>query len=330
MSEEVKQDCTLRKDSKVYICGCKGMVGWAVTKNLQSKGFTDVFGSDYEDCDLTNAVATDAYFAKHKPEFVVLAAAKVGGIAANDSFPADFIRINLQIEVNVIDCCYRHKVKKLLYLGSSCIYPKLAPQPMREDHLLSGKLEPTNDAYAIAKIAGIIMCKSYNRQHGTNFIAAMPTNLYGFGDNYNLQGSHVLPAMMRKFHEGKLANAPTVELWGTGCAKREFLFVDDLADALVFLLGNFNAGRDREEEKMFVNLGTGVDISIKDVAELVKETVGYKGEIVWNSAMPDGTPRKLLDCTRLHALGWKAKTSLADGIKLSYQWFLDNWKDARK
>eukprot|EP00906_Rhabdomonas_costata_P023507 RCo033816 len=321
----------MQKTSKVYIAGARGMVGSAIVRCLHKQGYTNVISSDYQDFDLTNAAACDAYFETNKPEFVVLAAAKVGGIVANDTYPADFIRVNLQIQINIIDCCFRHKVKKLLFLGSSCIYPKLAPQPMKEEYILSGKLEPTNDAYALAKIAGIIMCKSYNRQHGTNFIAAMPTNLFGPGDNFNLKDSHVIPAMIRKFHEGKIQNAPSVELWGTGTPRREFVYVEDLAEALVYMLEKFEVTPGaREEEKMFMNVGVGSDITIKELALMIKDIVGFKGEIVWNSAMPDGTPRKLLDVHRLTELGWKAKTTLPEALKLSYQWFLDNWKDARK
>jgi len=243
---------------------------------------------------------------------------------ANDTYPADFITINLQIQSNVIGACFKHKVKKLLFLGSSCIYPKEAPQPMKEEHLLSGKLELTNDAYAVAKIAGIVMCKSYNRQHGTNYIAAMPTNLYGPGDNFNLQGSHVLPAMIRKFHEGKKEGKKTIELWGSGKPYREFLYVDDLAEACIRLLNHFNAPKDKECEKMFFNMGCGYDVTIKELAEKVKATVAFEGEIVWDASKPDGTFRKLMDVSSLEKVGWKAKTNLDDGIKLAYQWFLEN------
>jgi GDP-L-fucose synthase len=313
----------MNKDAKIYVAGYKGLVGSAVYRRLKQAGYVHTLGSDKDDFNLTDPYETDRFFEKTKPEYVILAAAKVGGIKANDTCPADFIRINLQIQTNVITSAFKHHVKKLLFLGSSCIYPKLAPQPMEEEHLLSGKLELTNDAYALAKIAGIIMCKSYNRQHGTNYIAAMPTNLYGPGDNFDLESSHVLPAMIRKFHEAKKAGAPFVELWGTGIPRREFLYVDDLADALVFLLENFNAVQDREAEKMFVNVGVGEDVTISDLAELVKTTVGFPGEIRWNPEMPDGTPRKLLDVSRLTEMGWRAKTSLKDGIALTYKWYLE-------
>lgn len=314
----------METDSKIYLAGNRGLVGSAIERRLRSGGYASLITSDLHDFDLTDARATDAFIAKNKPEFVFVAAAKVGGIKANDTYPADFIRINLQIQTNVIDAAHRHGVKKLLFLGSSCIYPKHAPQPMKEEHLLTGKLEPTNDAYALAKIAGILMCKSYNRQHGTNFIAAMPTNLYGPGDNFNLQNSHVLPALMRKFHEAKLEGKPSAEVWGTGNVRREFLFVDDLADALVYLMNHFDAGRDRENEKMFVNVGTGTDVTIRELAELVRKVVGFQGDISWNTAMPDGTPRKLLDVGRLHALGWRAQHSLEAGLQKMYAWYLEN------
>lgn len=312
----------MKRDSKIYVAGFKGLVGGAVYRRLSSAGYINTFGSDTADFDLTDFYSTDRFFEKEKPEYVVLAAAKVGGIKANDTYPAEFIRVNLQIQTNVIEAAYRHGVKKLLFLGSSCIYPKLAPQPMKEEHLLSGKLELTNEAYAVAKIAGIIMCKSYNLQYGTNFIAAMPTNLYGPGDNFDLETSHVLPAMIRKFHDAKTKNAAHVELWGTGSPRREFLFVEDLADALAYLLENFDAGRERESEKMFVNVGVGADVTIKELAALVQKTVGYEGEVKWNSDMPDGTPQKLLDVSRINEIGWRAKTSLEDGIAKTYTWYL--------
>jgi GDP-L-fucose synthase len=314
----------MRSDSKIYLAGNRGLVGSAIERRLRAGGYQSLITSDIHDFDLTDPRAADAFFTEHKPEFVFVAAAKVGGIKANDTYPADFIRINLQIQTNLIDAAYRHGARKLLFLGSSCIYPKHAPQPMKEEHLLTGKLEPTNDAYALAKIAGILMCKSYNRQHGTDFIAAMPTNLFGPRDNFNLQTSHVLPALMRKFHEAKLAGKPSAEVWGTGNVRREFLFVDDLADALVFLMNNFDAGRDREDEKMFVNVGVGEDVTIRELAELVRKVVGFPGEIVWNTSMPDGTPRKLLDVSRLHALGWRAKHSLEEGLRKMYAWYLEN------
>jgi GDP-L-fucose synthase len=312
----------MEKNSRIYVAGNRGLVGSAIERRLRRE-HDAIITSDIADFDLTDARATDAFFARTQPEYVFAAAARVGGIKANDSFPADFIRINLLIQTNLIHAAFRHKVRKLLFLGSSCIYPKLAPQPLKEEYLLTGKLESTNDAYAIAKIAGILMCKSYNRQHGTNFIAAMPTNLYGPGDNFDLQTSHVLPAWIRKFHEAKVAGHASVELWGTGKVRRELLYVEDLADALVFLMNHFDAGREREDEKMFVNIGLGEDIVLRDLAELVRDIVGYPGGLVWNPAMPDGTPRKLLDVSRLHALGWKAQHTLEAGIRKTYAWYQD-------
>ncbi|HOT12794.1 MAG TPA: GDP-L-fucose synthase, partial [Polyangiaceae bacterium] len=269
------------KQERVFVAGHTGLVGSSVMRRLHGLGYDDVVGRDVAQLDLTDAVATRAFFEEMRPSYVVLAAAKVGGIHANNTFPADFIRINLQIQTNVIDAAHRTGVKKLLFLGSSCIYPKHAPQPMKEEHLLTGPLEPTNDAYAIAKIAGILMTQAYNRQHGTNFIAAMPTNLYGPGDNFDLNTSHVLPAMVRKFVEAKDQKKAEVELWGTGSPRREFLFVDDLADALVFLLENFDATGERDN---FVNVGVGEDISIDALAALVREVVGYEGKIAWNAS----------------------------------------------
>ncbi|MDY0003620.1 MAG: GDP-L-fucose synthase [Polyangia bacterium] len=308
----------MEKDAKIYVAGHTGLVGSALWRRLERGGYERLLGRDMGELDLTDARATDRFFAAERPDYVFVAAAKVGGIHANDACPADFIRTNLQIETNVIHAAHAHGARKLLFLGSSCIYPKLAPQPMREEHLLTGPLEPTNDAYAIAKIAGIVMCYSYNRQHGTRFIAAMPTNLYGPGDNFDLQSSHVLPAMIRKLHEAKETGGP-VELWGSGSPRREFLYVDDLADALVFLMDRFEpSGRD-----VFLNVGVGEDVSIRELAELVARVVGYAGEVRWNSAMPDGTPRKLLDVSRLETLGWKASTSLEEGIRKTYAWYLE-------
>ena len=305
--------------SRIYVAGHTGLVGSAVVQRLQAQGFERLVAPSVRH-DLTDRSAVEAFFDQHKPEYVFLAAAKVGGIHANDAARADFIRVNLQIETNVIDAAFRHGVKKLLFLGSSCIYPKFAPQPIQEKHLLTGALEDTNEAYAIAKIAGLVMCRSYNIQYGTNFIAAMPTNLYGPRDNFDIKTSHVLPAMIRKFHEAKVQKKPLVELWGTGSPRREFLHVSDLAAACVFLMQSFDAQRD----DYFVNVGVGEDISIKELAELVQKVVGFSGTIRWNTEMPDGTPRKLLDVGRLKALGWEASMPLADGVAQTYQWFLEN------
>ncbi len=311
----------MEKHAKIFVAGHTGLVGSATARALKAGGYDNIIGRDASSLDLTNPSATDAFFEQERPEYVVLAAAKVGGIHANNTEPADFIRNNLQIQTNVIDACYRNGVRKLLFLGSSCIYPKHAPQPMKEEHLLSGPLEPTNDAYAIAKIAGILMCQAYNRQHKTNFIAAMPTNLYGPGDNFDLTSSHVLPAMMRKMHDAKVAGAPFVELWGTGSPRRELMYVEDLARALVFLLEKFDATDPRDN---FVNVGTGEDCTIRELAEKVAAGVGYKGELKWNSSMPDGTPRKLLDVSRIKRLGWKPAWTLEAGIEAAYRWFLEN------
>lgn len=304
-------------DSKIYVAGHRGLVGSAITRNLQENGYTNLVFRTSGQLDLTKRDQVDAFFEEEQPEYVFLAAAKVGGIVANNDFPADFIRDNLMIQTNVIDASHQNHIKKLLFLGSTCIYPKLAAQPMREDSLLTGELEPTNEAYAIAKIAGIKMCQAYNRQHGTNFISIMPTNLYGPNDNFDLNSSHVLPALIRKFHEAKLNNTPTVEVWGTGTPKREFLYSDDLADAAIYLMNTYN-GSD------LVNVGMGKDISIKELAEKIGKTVGYSGAIVFNASKPDGAPRKLVDVNRLKDLGWTAKISLDEGLEMAYTWFLEN------
>ncbi len=301
----------MNKESKIYVAGHRGMVGSAIVRKLTELGYTNIITAPKNKLNLLDQSEVDNFFQKQKPEYVFLAAAKVGGIKANSDFKADFIYDNLMIQTNVIRACKEHDVKKLLFLGSSCIYPKLAPQPIKEDYLLDGKLEPTNDAYAIAKIAGIKMCQSFNQQYGTNFISVMPTNLYGPNDNYDLNNSHVLPAMIRKFHEAKLKNKERVEIWGTGTPMREFLYVDDLADACVYLMINYN-------DSEIVNIGTGEDITIKDLAYLVKEVVGFEGDIYFNTEMPDGTPRKLLDVSKLKELGWTYKTSLKEGIQKTY------------
>lgn len=312
----------MNKDSKIYVAGHRGLVGSAIVRNLQSKGYTNIVGKTHSELDLCDQVAVRDFFEKEKPEYVVLAAAKVGGINANNTTPADFAYINMQIQCNVIKAAHDNNVKKLLFLGSTCIYPKMAPQPIPEDALLTGPLEVTNEAYAIAKISGLEMCKFFKRQYGDDFISCMPTNLYGPHDNYDLNNSHVMPAMIRKFHEAKVNNAKAVELWGTGSPLREFLYVDDMADACVFLLENYSG-------EQHVNIGTGKEVSIKELAETVKKTVGYEGEIVWNSDMPDGTPRKLTDVTKLHGLGWTHKVDLEEGVKLAYDWFAENIENAK-
>lgn len=297
-------------------------MGSAIVRNLESKGYTNIIGRTHKELDLTNQAQVREFFEEEKPEIVVLAAAKVGGINANNTSPADFAYENMQIQCNVIKCAHDYKVEKLLFLGSTCIYPKMAPQPIPEDALLTGPLESTNEAYAIAKISGLMMCRFFKRQYGDNFISCMPTNLYGPHDNYDLKNSHVMPAMIRKFHEAKVNNAPTVELWGTGSPLREFLYVDDMADACVFLLENYDG-------EQHVNIGTGKEVTIKELAETVKRIVDYKGEIVWNKDMPDGTPRKLTNVDYLHGLGWNHKVDLEEGVKLAYDWFAENIQDAK-
>jgi len=343
----------MRKSSKIYVAGHRGLVGSAIYRRLQSGGFTGLITRTSRELDLTRQADVEAFFGKERPEYVFLAAAKVGGILANNTYPAEFIYKNLMIQSNIIHSSYLTGTRKLLFLGSSCIYPKFAPQPMKEEYLLTGELEPTNEPYAVAKIAGIKMCQSYNRQYGTNYISVMPTNLYGPGDNFDLETSHVLPALIRKFHEAKVRTANPSEdrgtrfeakasnlrpqtsdpglsasslqpqtsdghyvtIWGTGTPKREFLYVDDLADACVYLMEHYDGSE-------IVNIGVGEDISIGDLAALVKEVVGFRGDIVYDSSKPDGTPRKLLDVSRLHSLGWKAKTDLREGIRKTYEWYL--------
>ena len=300
--------------SKIYIAGHRGMVGSAIMRNLQKLGYTNIITRTSAELDLRDQRAVSSFFETEKPAYVFLAAAKVGGIQANNTYRADFIYENLMIQNNVIHSAYKTGVKKLMFLGSSCIYPKMAPQPLKEDYLLSGKLEDTNEPYAIAKIAGIKMCESYKRQYGCDFIAVMPTNLYGPNDNYNLNNSHVLPALIRKFHEAKEKNEASVEMWGTGTPMREFLHSDDMADACVYLMKNYSG-------EQFVNIGTGVDLTIKDLALLVKKIVGYTGEISHDLTKPDGTPRKLLDVSYLHSLGWKHKIELEEGITKVYEDF---------
>jgi GDP-L-fucose synthase len=305
----------MNKDAKIYIAGHRGMVGSAIHRKLTKEGYRNLIFKSSSELDLRNQAAVETFFNLEKPEYVFLAAAKVGGIVANNTYRADFLYENLAIQNNIIHAAHLHQVKKLMFLGSSCIYPKLAPQPLKEESLLTGLLEETNEPYAIAKIAGIKMCEAYRSQYGCNFISVMPTNLYGYNDNYHPQNSHVLPALIRKFHEAKLNQSAHVEIWGTGTPLREFLFADDLADACYFLMQNYN-------DAGFLNVGVGHDISIKDLALLIKEIIGFEGEIVFESSKPDGTPRKLMDVSKLSALGWKYQTPLADGIRLAYADFL--------
>lgn len=302
-------------DSKIFVAGHTGLVGSAIHRKLISEGFNNIITASIDELNLINQADTLNFFESNKPEYVFLAAAKVGGILANNTFPAQFIYDNVMIEANIIHSSYLTGVKKLLFLGSSCIYPKLAEQPLKESSLLTGELEPTNEPYAVAKILGIKMCQSYHREYGVNYISAMPTNLYGINDNFDLNNSHVLPAMIRKFHEAKIDGSKTVTLWGTGSPFREFLYVDELADACLYLMKNYNSPE-------IINIGVGSDISIKDLAELIKRTIGFNGEIIWDSSKPDGTPRKLMDVSKINTLGWKSSLSLEDGIKNTYNWFL--------
>lgn len=306
----------MRKQSKIYVAGHRGLVGSAIVRKLLAEGYENLLLRTKAELNLLCQSAVEAFFEREKPEHVFLAAAKVGGILANKMEKADFIYENLQIQNNIVHSAWKNGVTKLLFLGSSCIYPKMCVQPIKEEYLMTGPLEETNDAYALAKIAGIKMCQSYNAQYGTNFISVMPTNLYGPNDNFDLESSHVLPAMIRKFHEAKLAGAPQVTLWGTGTPRREFLHVDDLADAAVYLMRNYN-------DSEIVNIGTGEDVTIKELAELIKKEVGYEGEIVWDTTKPDGTPRKWLDVSKLHALGWKHGIALQEGIRGTYSWFIN-------
>lgn len=339
----------MEKTSRIYIAGHRGLVGSALLRRLQKEGYAEVITRTSKQLDLTRQLQVEKFFEKERPEFVFLAAAKVGGILANSTYPGEFIYKNIAIQTNVIHASYTHSVKRLLFLGSSCIYPKLCPQPMKEEYLLTGELEPTNEPYAVAKIAGIKMCQSYNRQYGTNFISVMPTNLYGPNDNFDLETSHVLPAMIRKFHEAKLRtkqNAvgssnvltpyskvpshaqPAVVLWGTGSPYREFLHVDDLADACVFLMNLpdeiHSSLITRHSSPALLNVGVGKDVTIKDLAEMVRTIIGYGGTIAWDRSKPDGTPRKLLDISKIKELGWKPKISLEEGIKITYDWYLSN------
>ena len=310
------------KDAKVYVAGHRGMVGSAIVRALQAQGFGNVVTRTSAELDLRNQAAVNAFFAEEEPDYVFLAAAKVGGILANDTYPADFIYDNLVIESNIIHAAFRQRAKKLLFLGSTCIYPKLAPQPLKEEYLLSGPLESTNEWYAVAKIAGIKLCQAYRKQHGCDFISAMPTNLYGPGDNYDLEKSHVIPAMLRKMHEARVGGADRVTLWGSGTPLREFLHVDDLADALLFLMAGYSG-------ESHVNVGVGNDLTIRELAEMMRDVVGFQGELVFDRSKPDGTPRKLVDTTLINRLGWHAKINLKQGLEEAYSWYIENLASAR-
>ena len=309
----------MEMQAKIYVAGHRGLVGSSILRALDKAGYKNIVYRTHQELDLTNYEAVKEFFEKERPEYVFLAAAKVGGIWANKTHKAEFIYENLQIQNNVIKNAYDFGVKKLLFLGSSCIYPKMCPQPIKEEYLLSGYLEETNDAYAIAKISGLMMCRAFRQQYGVDYISAMPTNLYGYNDNFDLESSHVLPALMRKIHEAKENNIPEVTVWGTGAPLREFLFVDDLAEALVFLINEYSG----EEH---VNVGTGTDVSIKELAQLICKVVGYSGKIVFDTSKPDGTPKKLLDVSKINSLGWKAKVSLEEGIRKTYEWYLKEYK----
>ena len=309
----------MEKNSRIYVAGHRGLVGSAIVRNLKANGFTNIITRTHAELDLTNQADVRKFFEEERTEYVFLAAAKVGGIHANNTYPADFIYDNLMIQNNVIKAAHDFKVTKLLFLGSTCIYPKMASQPIKEEYLLTGALEETNEAYAVAKIAGLEMCKFFKRQYRDNFISCMPTNLYGPNDNFDLRSSHVLPALIRKFHEAKVNGAETVEVWGTGTPLREFIYVDDMAAACVFLMENYDG-------EQHVNIGTGEEVSIRQLAETVKEVVGFEGELVFNTDMPDGTPRKLTTVDKLHGLGFMHKVSLNEGIRMAYEWFLENYK----
>jgi len=314
------------KDSRIYVAGHKGLVGSSILRRLKSEEYTELMTRTHKELNLINQADVGRFFEREKPEYVFLAAAKVGGILANHSYPAEFIYENLMVQTNVIHAAYKTGVKKLLFLGSSCIYPRECPQPMKEEYLLTGKLETTNESYAVAKIAGIKMCQAYNRQYGTNFVSVMPTNLYGPGDNFDLETSHVLPALIRKFHEAKSSDLKEVVVWGTGKPLREFLYVEDLADALQFLMENVDASDLYGKGITHLNIGTGQDLTIKDLAILIKQVIGFEGEIVFDTEKPDGTPRKLMDVSRMTSLGWRYKTGLQEGIEKAYIWFLENNK----
>ncbi len=323
----------MESNLKIFVAGSKGLVGSALVRRLRARGFTNLILPEIDELDLCSQQHVSEFFRAEKPEYVILAAAKVGGIHANNTYPAEFIQINLSIQCNVIHEAWKCGVKRLLFLGSSCIYPRLAPQPMKEEHLLTGPLELTNEPYAIAKIAGIKMCESYNRQYGTEFIAVMPTNMYGPGDNFHPDNSHVLPALIRRFHEAKMDCAKEVIVWGTGTPRRELLFVDDMAEGSVYLLTLPSAKLSHEllnyPKPCFVNMGTGVDVTIKELADTVADVVGYRGRIVFDRSKPDGSPRKLQDVSRMTSLGWQATTSLRQGLERTYAWFLENENNCR-
>lgn len=307
----------MEKDLKIYVAGHRGLVGSAIMRRLKAEGYKNLLTHTHAELELTRQEKVEEFFHEERPDYVFLAAARVGGIYANNTYPAEFIYSNLTIQTNIIHASYVFKVKKLLFLGSSCIYPKNCPQPMKEEYLLSGPLEPTNEPYAVAKIAGIKMCQAYNRQYGTNFLSVMPTNLYGPNDNFDLKTSHVLPALIRKFHESKTEGLSEVEIWGTGSPRREFLHVDDLADASLFLMNNYSKSK-------IINIGAGKDSTIKELAEMIARIVGFKGRLVFNSIKPDGTPKKLLDISVLHSFGWKARIGLEQGIAETYKWYAEN------
>jgi GDP-L-fucose synthase len=317
----------MKNSSRIFVAGHRGLVGSAIRRELERQGYTNLLLKTRAELDLVNGPPVEKFFAQERPEYVFLAAAKVGGILANNTYPADFIRDNLEIQTNVIDAAYRSGVKRLLFLGSSCIYPKLCPQPIKEEYLLTGPLEPTNRAYALAKIAGIEMCWSYNRQYGTQFLSAMPTNLYGPGDNFDLNKSHVLPALIRKAAEAKAAGEKKIVVWGTGTPRRELLYSDDLAEACVFLMSLPDAKFStllNSEQPPLINIGTGHDLSIRELAELVCRIIGFEGALEFDTTKPDGTPQKLMDSSRINALGWHAHTSLEEGIRLTYEWAKDS------
>lgn len=314
------------KNKKIYLAGHKGMVGSSILRELQKQNYNNIVLRDLNELDLRNQTDVNKFFDSEKPEVVIIAAAKVGGILANNTYRAEFIYDNLMIQANLINTSYINKVEKLIFLGSSCIYPKLAPQPLKEEYLLSGFLEYTNEPYAIAKIAGIKLCESYYKQYGCNYYSAMPTNMYGPNDNFDLETSHVLPALMRKFHDAKKSNTPTVTLWGSGKPMREFMYVEDLADAMIFMLENINASDLYENGISQLNIGTGKDLTISELASIISDVVGYNGEIVYDSTKPDGTPRKLMDVSRINSLGWQYRTELKDGIDKTYNWYLENIK----